>query len=366
MVNLRVGCVHLQNHFSVYLPLFPHGQPDKDGQDSSLPAAVQNQIACDSLDGIQAVIPQPLAEPLQSGQAISLRLSTTGSLPGGRYRLPVIATGGGVTRSLEIELEVHEPRFSLQAEPANVSLRGDESVEVRISAEGVKGESDPIYLELLEAPEGLTWSFNQPVIRPGEVITLTLADTAMAVPGSYALAIAGEDGENYEITSLALSLEKPEFAIQPEKARLKVQAGEAATFALDLLAGNGWMQPVTLTVSEAGLPGQASASFVTGEDLEVPGSPAGAAAEISLTPPDSVHLVVATSPDTPAGKYRILVEVWAEQIEYTLALLLEVDDGDLVPEPEEWKMYLPLITVQTGGPQNLTYPGIGEGRREGR
>ncbi len=360
-VRLTIGCIHLENTFSIYLPLMLDGQSDtKITEQGLLAPASQATISCAALDGIDIVLPQPYAVPLQSGQAVSLTVSATASLPDGRYLLPVIATGGGVTRYLEIELVVHEPRFTLQAQPATVTLELGEFVDVQISADEINGEPDTIYLEMVGAPAGLLWRFDSLVIHPGESITLTLTDTMLADHGSYTLTIEGEDGENRERTSLTLNVEKPEFRIQSEKSRLKVLAGEMAAFALDVAAIDGWTLPVTLTLSEEIHPPQTSAGFIPGPARQALASPAGSTAEISVNPPASVLLVVATSANTPAGTYRLLVAGKGGQLDYHLELFLEVYDEELPAVPAEWLTFIPLITIPDGSARNLPSPGISE------
>ena len=360
MVGLSIGCVHLENQFSIYLPLLLDGLPIAVTRDAVLSSAASlNKITCEALDGIDVDLTQPFGLPLQSGQAISLALSTTVSLPDGHYLLPVLATGGGVTHALEIELVVHEPRFSLQAEPAVASLARGESTEVRISAEGTNGEADAIFLELVGAPAGLSWGFNPPVIHPGESITLTLTDTLMADHGSYALSIVGEDGENSETAGLTLNLAKPEYKIEFENLRLQVRAGETAAFGLDVSAINGWTLPVMLTLSEKNLPPQTSAGFISGPARQALEGLAGSPIEISLVPPASVYLVVVTSPNTPAGTYRVMVEGRSGQLEDGLTLMLDVYDEEIAPVPVKWFTYMPLINVPEVSVENLAYPGPG-------
>ncbi len=367
-VRLTIGCVHIENNFSVYLPLLTNGLPLSGNLASGLPsaAAIQKPIACDTLDGIHASLSQPVAVPLTSGQAISLTLSTTASLPDGRYQLPVIATGGGVSHYLEIELVVHEPRFSLQAEPAIVTLMRGKSIDVRISANRINEEADPIYVEMTGAPVGLSWSFDSPVIRPGESVTLTLTDTMIAEHGSYALTLEGEDGENNETAGLTVNLVKPEFKIQSTIPRLQLRAGDIAAYAIDLAAINGWTLPVTLTVKEENLPLQTSAGFIAGPVRKALEDSAGAPVEISLIPPASVYLVVATSPDTPAGTYHLPVEGQATQFEDSLPLILVVYDEEPIPVPEAWYTYIPLIIVPDKSAQNLFNSGTGENSLGGR
>jgi hypothetical protein len=366
-VMLSLGCGHQAYRFGVYLPMLFEGKPKTAGGAIVTPAASsQTNVSCDILDGIHAVLPQPVAVPLVSGELISLTLSATHSLPEGSYVLPVVASGGGVTRKLEIELVVHEPRFALEAEPGTVSLWHGESVDVKISASRVHGEEDPIHLELYGAPAGLSWSFSNPIIHTGESVTLTLTDTHIANHGSYALTIIGEDGENHETAVLALNLDKPEFAIQAKQTRLGVQAGSVAAFALDLTAFNGWTQPVTLTVSQEGLPALASAGFIAAPAVDAFDSLTGSAAEISLVPPTRVFLIVATSPHTPSGVYHLLVEGQALQLNETLTLTLVVDDDGLVVLPKKWFAYLPIMTVDERSSESLTVPSIGVAHLEGR
>jgi len=309
-------------------------------------------------DGIVVLFETTLVTPTVQGTAVTIAISTTHSLPGGEYLVPIVAYGGGVERTLNLRVTVLEPLFALDAVPATVTLSQGQSAQVVVSATGLHGENDPIHLHLQGAPPGLDWVFSSEVIYPGMNVTLTLTDTHISKHGQYQLHVLGEDGENTVDVNLVLAIVEPEFDIASLDRRLQVWAGEVAVFALDVIPQNGWSKPVTLTLDAHTIPMQTAVGF-----LEMPSSPPippklalskveglrgqggqeaqqAIPAQIVVTPPRRVFLVVVTTPNTPQGLYLLRVYGEGGQIQRSVWLGLQVREA-------ERRLYLPLLLKGT-------------------
>jgi hypothetical protein len=156
---------------------------------------------------------------------------------------------------------------------------------VTISATGFNGESDPIHLEVEGAPPGLGWSLSDDVVYPGGEVTLTISDTFLVDRGEYVLHVIGDDGENEYDLALTVEIVEPAFDLMALPYRSWILLGDTAVYILEVSALYGWTDPVTLTLDM--LPPHTTGGFAATPD----GAPQ---AEISVTPPQTVYLIVET------------------------------------------------------------------------
>jgi hypothetical protein len=326
--------------FAFYLPLVM-----KNGLGGSEVSGVQSSVPGPIVDGIDVSFARQSVTPTVAGVPVCVTISATHSLPGGDYQVPLIAHGGGVTRTVNLLVRVLEPRFTLTPAPSNALLGRDETTAIIVSAAGTHGENDAIYLDLRDAPPGLSWSFSPgEVVFPGSHVTLTLTDTHMLAHGQYPLQIVGEDGENTESFSLTLTVWEPGFGIETPTPRGRVLAGQVAVFPLDVTAENDWSVPVTLTLDAQTIPTRTAIGFLEQSDLTGLGKPVRSEAahvEIIVTPPGRVFLAVATRPDTPAGLYLIRVLGAGDALQRSVVVALDVYE-----EPARYVIYLPLAARQ--------------------
>jgi len=347
-VGLYAGCIRSSAPlpFVAYLPL---AMKDA-GPVASLSRAVpltSEDAACRRVDGIGMSLDPRVVTPTVAGVPVTVLISTTHSLPGGEYAVPIIAHGGGVTHTAELRVHVWEPRFTL-ASPTNVAtVSWGQAAGITISATGIHGEGDAIYLDLKGVPPGLGWAFgNGEKVAPGSSVTLTLTDTHMLGHGEYPLQIVGEDGENTEVFSLTLQVLEPGFEVAAATPRVRVEAGQVAVFPLDISAENGWSAPMTLTLDAQTIPARTLVGF-----LEQSPAAFGGEAEQTVqvqaivTPPARVFLAVVTQPDTPAGLYliRALGEGVGQGGGNTLQRSVQVG-LEVYEKPRLYLIYLPLTS----------------------
>lgn len=356
-VGLYAGCIQpaAPRLRTIYLPLVLKGGGGERMTVSGEQVPARFAVAtlesgdsspCEIIDGIDVLFPAGhKVQPAPAGAPVTVLISTTHSLPGGEYRVPLVAYGGGVTRTLDLLVNVREPRFILTTPlGASILTRGASDTLV-VSADSLHAESDPIHLDLPNAPPGLSWSFSDEVLYPGASVTLTLTDTHMLNHGIYSVHVRGEDGENTEFLPVALTVLKPSFSLAAEKPRSQVRVGGLAAVALDVDAQDGWTAPVTLTIDAQSVPAQAFVGFLGQPGWTGWGTSGGTAivpVELVVTPPGRAFLAMATTANTPAGLYRIRVHgVGASPhgvLQRSVIILVKVYE-----ESVQYPTYLPLI-----------------------
>jgi len=240
-------------------------------------------------------------------------------VPGAGYTVPIQASGGGISRTLLIDVKVLEPGFALTAAPNAPELGQGKSVAVVIDTSAVNGLSDPIDLSLEGAPLGLVYTFSKTAVTPGASATLTLSDTELLADGPYELVVTGAAGLRTKTATVALTVNKPDFTLDTAEASQWVQPGEVIRFPISL-SGLKWTQPVTLSLGDNG----ELAPAVVGLALTPDGTPT---ASVQATAPGKVYLIVATTADTPQGRYGLQVKGSSAGKEHSLAVTVTVGIG---------------------------------------
>ncbi len=267
--------------------------------------------------------------PTLPGTPVSLVISATDTMYGGFYTATIAAFGGGGLATLDVQVEVEEPHFVLTATPDAVNLYEDMAATVTISATGFNGESDPIHLEVEGAPPGLGWRLSDDLVYPGGEVTLTISDTFLIDRGEYELHVIGDDGENEYDLKLTVEIIEPAFDLAALPQRSWILLGDTAVYALEVSALYGWTAPVTLTLES--LPPHTMGGFAAAPD----GTPQ---AELSVTPSQTVYLIVATPGRTaplkpPEDLYLIDVKGAGggkqEALDLELVLLSSCVEADL-------------------------------------
>ena len=265
----------------------------------------QVQVQANELpDGVNISLdaPEGMATPTKAGTPVRVTITTTPSMVGGIYEVPITASGYGAQDTAIVRLTVREPRIEVQATTNAVSLlQNGESATVALAASSQYGATGTVALDLLDAPPGLVYGFSANTLAPNGTVSLILTDTGRLENGTYNLRLRAERGFQQQILPLTLTVRKPVFGLASQLTRLGIQKGETATFAI-AVDGENLSGPVTLRL--------ASDSSPIGE------SETGFAATAARSPKPSLavaadgtgYLIVRTSQQTPAGSYRLVIE----------------------------------------------------------
>jgi len=308
-------------------------------------------------DGLTLLPDTDLVTPTLAGAPVQVTVQATEGVPGGDYTASLVASGGGVERTLDLHITILEPTFELSADPPAVALGQGESASVTISARGLHGEDDPVHLSLEgdSIPAWLQYDFTATTVSMDGSVTLILTDTEHLENGAYTLQLTGRDGEHTKHLDITLNVEKAGFNLTTERDRRVALHGETVTYTLQL-AGFLWPDPVTLALAAAPVPGS-TLGFVA-----EPGDPP--TDRVSVTAPAQVYLVATITPDTNEGLYLLHVQASSQDKQETLALELvvqaEATSADLgvaqahLLEAVAGTSYVYTVTVINFGPLTAT------------
>ncbi len=188
----------------------------------------------------------------------------------GKYPLTVTAAGGGLTHSATVDLLISTGApaadFTLAATPGALSITdGGATATTKVSVTPSNGFARDVSLTVSGAPAGAKATLDTSTIFAGTG-TATLSVQAMsAQAGSFTLMLTATGGTSTHTASVALSVAAaapaPDFAFAASPTSLQMTAGASGTSVLQVSPMNGFKASVTLSV--AGLPAGATASFTT-------------------------------------------------------------------------------------------------------
>ncbi|MBX7233328.1 MAG: DUF4397 domain-containing protein [Caldilineales bacterium] len=255
--------------------------------------------ACQPLpDGISVTFSQEVITPTVAGVQVNAEIAAVATLADGLYAVPIQANGGGVERTLAVQVQAQQPAFQLSG-PAGVVLNANGSISVTIGVTPINGAADPVELTLLGAPAGLQWQFQPASVVPGGQTTLLLTHTGQLPRGGYPLVVAGSDGRVGDELALALTVREPAFVPVTLPSLQYALVGQAGTavYQLQLGAQDGWNLPVTLTLPPGSAPPHGVAV------LSLTPNPESGQSSLTITPPARAFLIVTWGEQTPAGLY---------------------------------------------------------------
>lgn len=154
--------------------------------------------------------------------------------------------------------------FSISASPSSRTIAQGASTTYTVSTTVTSGKTQTVSLSVSGLPSGATGSFVPTSVLAGNSSTLTVATTASATPGTFALTVrgTGSTGPIHTTTvSLTITGTPPSnnFSISVSPSTRTVVQGAMTTYTVSTLVTSGVAQTVNLTVS--GLPSGVAGSF---------------------------------------------------------------------------------------------------------
>jgi len=238
--------------------------------------------------------------PNPASVSSSLSVGTFGG-PAASYTLTVTGTGGGITRTLQLTLQVTNADFSLSASPASQTVIAGAGTSYTVTITGMNGWDNSVNLGVTGLPSGATGTFNpNPVsVNAPASTTLSVTTPANTPPGSYTLTIAGNGVGLIHTTTVTLVVNNPvtpDFTVSASPSSQTVAPGEGTTY--------------TVTINRTGGFSLLLSGAVTGEPAGVtttlPNELNGVAPLIGDT--FTVNVRVATN--TPPGTYPLTINVF--------------------------------------------------------
>lgn len=166
------------------------------------------------------------------------------------------------------------PNFTLTAMPASQAVCAPASAIYSLTVGAILGYNQPVSLSATGAPAGVTAGFSGNPVTPPVTPTLTLGNTAAAIPGAYTINLVGVTVSDTHATTVGLDIfnaapAAPRLVTPADDARRQPRrptftweaASQAQTYAIEIATDAGFSAIV------AAASGLTSASFTPGSDL---------------------------------------------------------------------------------------------------
>jgi len=253
-------------------------------------------------EGVSATLGSSLVNP---GETTDLTIEISLDKEPGSYALKVKGTYEDKTYTAVLSIEVVATGFALALSPDYISLNQGESGTIRVTVEPTGGFSETVSLALLDAPPGVSGSFDPPEVAPGSSSTLTLVVGSDAPPGDYVLTVRGTGGGREASATLTLRVLEVafDFSLSVSPSSLEIKQGEVTTVvvAVDKISGEG-----EVSLSLEGLPPGASYTF----DPPI------------VTPPGVSMLTIDTG--SAKGSYTLVIKGTGDGVEKVAILALNI------------------------------------------
>lgn len=273
-------------------------------------------------------LPSGVSASVSPGYNATITLTASSSAAAGIYSATVSGSGGGITRTVPIIVDVvasQTPDFTISATPTSqgVSIGGSTTYTVNIGA--VNGFSGSVSLSGSGLPTGASAGFNPGSVSGSGSSTLTITTSSSTPSGTYTVTVTGTSGSLTHNATVTLAVS--DFTISTTPSSQTVTAGNNTNYTVNLGNVNGFSGTVTFTAS--GLPTGASASF----------NPT------SATAPGSSTLTVSTSASTAAGTYTVTVTGTSGSLQHSTSVRLIINAAQTWTEVNDTD---PSITYSAG------------------
>ena len=301
---------------------------------------VDNQASLPS--SISAVFtPSTVTPPADgSGYAI-LVISTTPSTPVKEYKLTISGTGGGLTDSATVTLEVTtKSTFAVSASPFSQVIGLGFSKQFTITVTSLGQFSSDVSLVLDQVPYGVKYSFNPPTVTPpsgsNAYATLTVSVAADASPNVYALIIkasasgglAASDRVHYSFVVVDVP-KATGFQIKVPSTTQTIAIGQSVSLKVEVASIGGFSSGVDLDL--VGAPSGLVPSFDPPTVTPKPDSPAASALRLTATT------------DATAGDYEMDVRGRSQGMTVTSTIRLTIQ-----PVTTQLSLRLALTNIRIG------------------
>lgn len=257
-------------------------------------------------EGFAAHITTPIVTPTLAGVQSSVVLTPAASLLGGTYTVTLVALSNGTEHYLDIPVVLNEPNFTLRTSVDDLTLTNFNSTSVAIDATYQFSEQDEIFVDVLDMPFGVDWSFTRSSFMPGEQTRLILTDTIDLEYGDYPITLLAFDNEHAYTETLNLAVTGFYIEVAEDQAARPHEV--VAPYSLNI-DGNEWDSPIEFSIEE---PADEELFFV---------SLSSATAEVGQL----VNLELSALIDTAPGTYEVLLHASSEGYTQTLPLYVTVE-----------------------------------------
>jgi len=323
---------------------------------------LDNQASLPS--SISAVFTPSTVTPPADGLGFAiLVVSTTTSTPTKVYSLRISGTGGGLTDSATVTLEVTtKTTFAVSASPFSQVIGLKYSKQFAVTVTSLGQFSSSVSLTLDQVPYGVSYSFNPAAVTPppGSSVysTLDISVGADASPNIYALIIrASADGglaASDRVHYSFVVVEVPTitgFEISVPSTTETIVIGQTVSLEVEITSVGGFSSDVDLELRR--VPSGLTYSFDPTPVKPKPGSPAASTLRLTATtgatPGDyEVDLTGSSRGTTEILTITLTIQPVVTQLALRLALT-SIRIGDAIPVSGE------ILPAVSGASINLIY-----------
>jgi subtilase family serine protease len=213
--------------------------------------------------------PSSIASP-GSGSSTLIVVPEAG-MAHGNYALTLTATGGGLTETATLMVDV--PNFALAASAQSINVTPSGSGEVTLTTVPVSGFDAAVAFSVSELPAGVSASFSpSSIAAPGYGTSLlTFTVTSKALKGTYAPRVKVTGGGITHSAILTLNIvPAPTFSMLASATSVSILPGKSASLTFTTAAADGFNSLIGFELGGI-LPTGASAAFVP-STIAAPGS----------------------------------------------------------------------------------------------
>ncbi|TLN01403.1 hypothetical protein FDZ71_13685, partial [bacterium] len=274
-----------------------------------------------------------------------LVVSTTTSTPTRLYSLTISGTGGGLTDSATVTLEVTtKSTFAVSASPFSQVIGLKYSKQFAVTVTSLGQFSSSVSLTLEQVPYGVSYSFDKPSVTPppggSAYSTLDISVSAEASPNIYALIIrASADGglaasDRVHYSFVVVEVPKTTaFEISVPSTIQTIMIGQTVSLKVEITSVGGFSSDVDLELRR--VPSGLDHSFDPTPVKPKPDSPATSTLRLTATTaatPGAYETDVTGTGQglTKASTLRLTIQAVTTQLSLKLALT-SIRRGDAIP-----------------------------------
>jgi uncharacterized membrane protein len=156
--------------------------------------------------------------------------------------------------SMEVTVTAPSPNFSLNANPASITIQQGASETSTISLTESNGFTGAATLSTPNLPAGITTSFNYATVSNALSSTLTINAASTVAAGSYNVHVSGISGSlirgaDITVTVTAASYNPPDITIAFGSSSLRINTGASGVNSITITPVYGFSGSVNLSVS---------------------------------------------------------------------------------------------------------------------
>jgi hypothetical protein len=206
-----------------------------------------------SASGLPAGVTTTFSAPVVTGGDSMLSVTIGDSVAPGSYPFTIAAASGSLTHNANATLEVQAAgNYLVTLAPGvkKVFQAGHTSFAVTVTPQN--GFADPVALFVTGMPEGVTGTFNLPVLSSGNS-TLNIVVGSSVVPGSYPFTITGTSGGLTHSANATLNvLVQGSYTVAISPPSQTVTRSSSSTYTVTVTPMNGFHWTVDLSVKGTG------------------------------------------------------------------------------------------------------------------